>query len=109
LDHCVTTKVKVNVKVKVKVKVKFSLEQAMKAQRGVEVKHYFLFNLGPRRGWVDNATLRTLSAGKETRLTILEEAGWAPGPVWTGEENLAPTGIRTRTVQRLANCYTTVS
>ena len=24
----------------------------------------------------------------------LEKAGWAPGPVWTGEENLASTGIR---------------
>jgi hypothetical protein len=23
-----------------------------------------------------------------------EEAGWTPGPVWTGAENLAPTGIR---------------
>jgi hypothetical protein len=22
------------------------------------------------------------------------EAGWAPGPVWTGAENLSPTGIR---------------
>jgi hypothetical protein len=25
---------------------------------------------------------------------ILQEAGWAPGPVWTGAENLAPTGIQ---------------
>ena len=25
---------------------------------------------------------------------IAQEAGWAPGPVWTGAENLAPTGIR---------------
>jgi len=25
---------------------------------------------------------------------ILQGAGWAPGPVWTGAENLAPTGIR---------------
>jgi hypothetical protein len=25
---------------------------------------------------------------------ILQEAGWAPGPVWRGEENLVPTGIR---------------
>jgi hypothetical protein len=25
--------------------------------------------------------------------THLEEAGWVPGPVWTGAENLAPTGI----------------
>ena len=25
---------------------------------------------------------------------IVQEAGWAPGPVWTGAENLAPTGVR---------------
>jgi hypothetical protein len=25
---------------------------------------------------------------------IVEEAGWTSEPVWTGEENLAPTGIR---------------
>jgi len=25
---------------------------------------------------------------------IVQEAGWAPGPVWTGVENLAFTGIR---------------
>jgi hypothetical protein len=25
---------------------------------------------------------------------IVQEAGWAPGPVWTGTENLAPTRIR---------------
>jgi len=24
---------------------------------------------------------------------IVQEAEWAPGPVWTGAENLAPTGI----------------
>jgi len=24
---------------------------------------------------------------------IVQEAGWAPGPVWIGAENLAPTGI----------------
>jgi len=26
--------------------------------------------------------------------TIVQEAGWSPGPVWTDTENLAPTGIR---------------
>ena len=31
--------------------------------------------------------------GKD-RVPIVQEAGWAPGPVWTGAENLAPTGIR---------------
>ena len=25
---------------------------------------------------------------------IVQEAGWGPMPVWTGAENLAPTGIR---------------
>jgi len=25
---------------------------------------------------------------------IVQEAGWASGPVWTGAENLAPTGIQ---------------
>ena len=31
--------------------------------------------------------------GKD-QVPILQEAEWAPGPVWTGTENLAPTGIR---------------
>jgi hypothetical protein len=28
------------------------------------------------------------------RVPILQKAGWTPGPVWTGAENLAPTWIR---------------
>jgi len=28
------------------------------------------------------------------RVSIVQEAGWDPGPVWTGAENLASTGIR---------------
>jgi len=35
----------------------------------------------------------SLPPGKDP-VPILQEAGWAPGPVWTGAENLAPTGIR---------------
>ena len=31
--------------------------------------------------------------GKDA-VPIVQEAGWASEPVWTGEENLAPTGIR---------------
>ena len=27
-------------------------------------------------------------------VSIVQEAGWAPEPVWTGAENLAPTEIR---------------
>jgi hypothetical protein len=31
---------------------------------------------------------------EKDRVPILLEAGWTPGPVWTGAENLAPTGFR---------------
>ena len=34
-----------------------------------------------------------LYPGKEP-VPIVQEAGWAPGPVWTGAKNLAPTGIQ---------------
>ena len=34
-----------------------------------------------------------LPPGKDS-VPILQEAGWAPGPVSTGAENLAHTGIR---------------
>ena len=30
----------------------------------------------------------------QEQVPIVQEAGWAPGPVWTGAENLAPIGIR---------------
>jgi hypothetical protein len=33
------------------------------------------------------------SPGKDL-VPIVQKAGWAPGRVWTGAENLAPTGIR---------------
>ena len=36
---------------------------------------------------------RSLPQGKDP-IPIVQEAGWAPGPVSTGVENIAPTGIR---------------
>jgi hypothetical protein len=33
------------------------------------------------------------TTGKDP-IPIVQEAGWAPGPILTGAENLAPTGIR---------------
>ena len=36
---------------------------------------------------------RSLPPGKDP-VSIVQEAGWAPRPLWTGAENLAPTGIR---------------
>ena len=34
-----------------------------------------------------------ITSGKDP-VPISQEAGWAPGPVWTGAETLAPIGIR---------------
>jgi hypothetical protein len=34
----------------------------------------------------------------------VQEAGWAPGPVWTGAENLAHTGIRSPDRLVLSEC-----
>ena len=36
---------------------------------------------------------------------IVQEAGWAPGLVWTGAKNLALAGIRSRTIQPVASRY----
>jgi hypothetical protein len=44
-------------------------------------------------GWVVNATPRPLYCQQRDAVPILQEAGWAPEPVWTGEKNLAPTEI----------------
>jgi len=49
---------------------------------------------GTRRGWGIRVTPRPLFTPGKDPVSIVQEAGWAPGPVWTGAENLAPTGIR---------------
>ena len=53
-----------------------------------------LFNLVGSWGWVVNATPRPLYPHERDPVPIVQDGGWAPGPVWTGAENLAPTGIR---------------
>jgi hypothetical protein len=59
----------------------------------VEVDSFF--NPGVKYGWVVNATPRPLHPRKTDPVPIVQKAGWAPGPVWKGAENLATTGIRT--------------
>jgi hypothetical protein len=41
-----------------------------------------------------NATSRSLYSSERDPVHNLHEAGWTPGPIWTGAEYLAPTGIR---------------
>jgi hypothetical protein len=49
---------------------------------------------GTRRGWGVSVTPRPLFIPGKDSVPIVQEAGWAPRPVWTGAENLAPTRIR---------------
>jgi hypothetical protein len=44
---------------------------------------------------------------RERAIPFVEEAGWATGPVWTGAEHLAPTGIRSRTIASRYTVYAT--
>jgi len=49
---------------------------------------------GTRRGWGISVTHRPLFTPAKKPLPLVQEAGWAPEPVWTGAENLDPTEIR---------------
>ena len=84
----------------VKVKVKCTLVQALKlctgrtahrGSRGIAIPFH---DHGTRRGGGFSVTPRPLFTPGKDPVPIIQEVGWAPGPVWTGAENLAPTGIR---------------
>jgi hypothetical protein len=81
-------------------KVKCTLVQALRLctgrtshreSRGIALT---FLDHGARRGWGVNVTLRPLFTPRKDPVTIVQEAGWALGPVWTGAENLASTAIR---------------
>jgi hypothetical protein len=57
-------------------------------------------------GWVVNATPRPLYPRERDQVPIVQEAGWAPGPIWTGAENLPTPPFDPRTVQPVASRYT---
>jgi len=56
------------------------------------------------RGWLTKRPSRF--SPRKDPVSIVYEAGWAPGPVWTVAKNLAPTQIRFRTVQPIVCLYT---
>jgi hypothetical protein len=49
--------------------------------------------------------LVNITPGKDP-VPIVQEAGWASEPGWTGAENLAPLVFDPRTVQQVASRYT---
>ena len=82
----------------VKVKLKCTLVEALRLctgrteeSRGIAL--LFLYHC-TRREWGVSVTPRPLFTPGKDPVPIVQEAGWVPGPVWTGAENLAPTRIR---------------
>jgi hypothetical protein len=56
-------------------------------------------------GWLTTRPGR-FTPGKRDSVPIVQEAGWAPGPVWMGAENHAPLGLNPHTVQPIVSRYT---
>ena len=67
-----------------KVKVKWSRYRpgvARRVGRGIALLFH---DRGTRRGWVASSTPRPHFTPGKDPVPIVQEAGWAPGPVWTG-------------------------
>jgi len=67
-----------------KVKVKWSRYRPSLAQRVGRGIALLFHDHGTRRWWVVSSTLRPHFAPWKDPVPILQEAGWAPGPVWKG-------------------------
>ena len=74
------------------------------AQRVGRGKALLIHDRGTRRGWVVSSTLRPYFAPGKDPVPIVQEAGWAPGPVWTGIKS-RPTGIRSPDRQPAVSPY----
>jgi hypothetical protein len=72
------------------------------AQRVGRVIALLFHDPGTRRGWGVSITHRPYFTPRKDPVPIVHEAGRAPGTVWTGVENLAPTWIRSRSPDRPA-------
>jgi hypothetical protein len=80
----------------------------MKCLGGEEVLLLLILDLGIRWGeWSASRPGRALAPGKGPPVPIVQEAGWAPEPVWTepGGKILSPLlGIELRLPGRPAHC-----
>ena len=66
------------------IKVKWSRYRPGVAQRVGRGIALLFHDRGTRRGWVVNSTPRPHFTPGKDPVPIVQEAGWAPGPVWTG-------------------------
>ena len=65
-------------------KVKWSLYRPGVVQRMGRGIALLFHDCGTRRGWVVSSTPRPHFTPGKDPVPILQEAGWAPGPIWTG-------------------------
>ena len=56
-------------------------------------------------GWLANAKPRSLYRCETDPVPIVQETGWAPGPVWTGAKISPTPGFDPQTVQPVAIRY----
>jgi hypothetical protein len=100
--HCTRAfiwKIRRNFYMKISKKLKCTLVQALRfctgctAHRGSRGIALLFYDHDTRKGWEFSVTPRPLFTSGEDPVPVVQKAGWAPGPVWTGVENLALTGI----------------
>jgi hypothetical protein len=95
-----------------KCKVKCTLVQALRlctgcmAYRGSRGIALPFHDHSTRRGWGVSVMPRPLFTPRKNPVPIVQEAGWAPGPVWTGQKISHPSGFDHRTAQPIASRYT---
>ena len=51
-----------------------------------------------------NTTPKLLYPWENDTASIVQEAGWAPGPVWTGAENVVPWDLIEAVVSHYTDC-----
>ena len=93
--HCCCEKIKCHMYPKLQNPYKtFTLEQIMKTKRGSRsISTLSLTSALDGGGWPTSFP-RPLYPRERDPITIVQEVGWVPGPVWNSVENVGCTGIR---------------
>ena len=93
---------------RVNVKIKWSRYRPGVAQRVGTGIALLIHDRGTRRGWVVSSTLRPHFTPGKDPVPILQEAGWAQRPVWTGgksrphRDSIADHPARSQSLYRLS-------
>ena len=92
-----------------KVKVKWSRYRPGVAQRVGRGIALLFHDRGTKRGWVVSSTPRPHFTPGKDPVPIVQEAGWAPGPVWTGgksrlhRDSIPDRPVRSQSLYRLSH------